>query len=256
MENKENKIEELETLKAEVKRCCSIPAHVAIIMDGNGRWAKSRGLPIKEGHAAGVRSVKRIVKIAREMGVSVLTLYTFSRQNWKRSASEIAALMKLLSTSALREVNELVQEGVKLIVSGDLDGLPIAQRKAMEMVVNRTSGGEKLILNLALNYGGREEIVMAARRIASKVSDGELKADEIDQTLFSDYLYTAGLPDPDLLIRTSGETRVSNFLLWQTAYSEFYLTDTYWPDFDEAAFCRALLDYAKRERRFGGRDSI
>lgn len=243
----------LDELKSRIKEIGNIPTHVAIIMDGNGRWAKRHGLPVKEGHAAGVNAAKNTVKIAHEMDVKVLTLYTFSRQNWKRSASEISALMSLLSSSAYSEVEELIQEGVKVIVSGDIDGLPLPQRKAMQMVMNRTSGGEGLILNLALNYGGREEILRATRLIAEKVEKGELPPTEIDQKLFDSKLFTAGLPDPDLLVRTSGEMRVSNFLLWQTAYSEFYVTDTLWPDFDHREFCLALMDYAHRERRFGGR---
>lgn len=243
----------LDELKAEIKKLGKIPAHVAIIMDGNGRWAKSSGLPIKEGHAAGVRTVKRTVKIAHETGVKVLTLYTFSKQNWKRSSGEIAALMSLLSTSAYREVEELIGEGVKVVVSGDLDGLPLPQRKAIQMIINRTSGGRGLILNLALNYGGREEIIRAARLLANDAVNGDIKPGDIDRKLFETKLYTAGLPAPDLLIRTSGEMRVSNFLLWQTAYSEFYVTGTFWPDFSHAEFCRALLEYANRDRRFGGR---
>ncbi len=243
----------LDELKASIKRIDNIPVHVAIIMDGNGRWAKRHNLPVKEGHSAGVKTAKECIKIAHEMGVEVLTLYTFSRQNWKRSASEVSALMSLLSSSAYGEVEELIQEGVKVIVSGDIKGLPLPQHKAMQMVMKRTSKGEKLILNLALNYGGREEIVRAARLIAEEVKKGESSPGEIDQELFKSKLFTAGLPDPDLLVRTSGEMRVSNFLLWQTAYSEFYITDTLWPDFDHREFCLALLDYANRDRRFGGR---
>ena len=243
----------LDSLKAEVRAFDKVPEHVAVIMDGNGRWARARGLPIEKGHATGVRAAKQTVKIAREMGVRILTLYTFSVQNWKRPSEEVGALMHLLSSSALGEMNELVREGVKLVISGDLAKLPLAQRKALGIVVSKTSGGDKLILNLALNYGGREDIIRAAKTLAKAVADGEISPEEIDEELFAKNLYTAGLPDPDLLIRTSGEFRLSNFLLWQLAYSELYITNTLWPDFDHAEFCRALISYAKRDRRFGGR---
>ncbi len=243
----------LDELKAIISDKARVPAHVAIIMDGNGRWAQKRGLPIKDGHSAGVEAAKNCVKIAHETGVKVLTLYTFSQQNWNRSPFEVGALMALLSSSAYGEVDELVKQGVKVIVSGDFEGLPLPQRTAMQMVMNRTSKGDGLILNLALNYGGREEIVRAARLIAHEVADGHLSAEDISADVFASKLFTAGLPDPDLLIRTSGEIRVSNFLLWQTAYTEFYITDTFWPDFDKKEFCRALIDYANRDRRFGAR---
>ncbi len=247
------KEQELERLKSEVKGQGNVPAHVAVIMDGNGRWAQRHNLPISDGHAAGVRAAKSTVKIARETGVGVLTLYTFSVQNWRRSKSEVRALMELLSQSALKEVDELAQEGVRVVVSGNLRGIPMAQRKAIEMVIKRTAGGDKLILNLALNYGGREEIVKAVRDIVTEVGEGKLEPNEINEEIFKAHLYTSGLPDPDLLIRTSGEMRISNFLLWQSAYTEFYVTDILWPDFDEVEFCRALIEYAQRQRRFGAR---
>ncbi|HHS50154.1 MAG TPA: di-trans,poly-cis-decaprenylcistransferase [candidate division Zixibacteria bacterium] len=244
----------IERLKEEFFRLGNVPRHVAIIMDGNGRWAKARGLSVKEGHSAGVKAAKAVVKLAREAGVEVLTLYTFSVQNWKRPQFEIGALMKLLSDSAFGEVDELVREGVKVRVSGDLAGLPFAQRKALNMVISRTSAGDKLVLNLALNYGAREEILRATRRIAERASKGELTPKDIDESLFDENLYTAGLPDPDLLIRTSGELRVSNFLLWQIAYAEFYISELLWPDFDSEEFYRALVEFGKRDRRFGGRE--
>ena len=243
----------LEPLKAELKAGGVIPRHVAVIMDGNGRWAERRGVPVSEGHSAGVKAAKAAVKIAREMGVSVLTLYTFSIQNWKRPSSEVDALMSLLSSSARREVDELIEEGVKVIVSGNLDGLPMMQRRAIKRVMKKTGGGKHLILNLALNYGGREEILRATRRLAEKVAAGEISPEDIDPEKFSANLWTAELPDPDLLIRTSGEMRISNFLLWQIAYSELYITDTLWPDFDHREFCLALREFAARDRRFGGR---
>lgn len=245
----------LDLLKEEIKATGRIPHHVAIIMDGNGRWAKRHNLTIKEGHSAGVKAVKRSLIFAREIGIKILTLYTFSRQNWRRSVREIGSLMKLLSDSAYREVEELVENGVKLIVSGDLKGLPLPQREAMKMVMRKTSKGDKIILNLALNYGGREEITEAMRSIAKKVLNREIDPKQIDEKMIDENLTTAGLPDPDLIIRTSGELRISNFLLWQSAYSEFYFTDVLWPDFDEVEFGRAILDFASRERRFGGRIS-
>ncbi|MCK5833480.1 di-trans,poly-cis-decaprenylcistransferase [bacterium] len=244
----------MELLREELKTLGNVPEHVAIIMDGNGRWAKSKGLTVKDGHAAGVKAAKEAVKTARNAGVKVLTLYTFSVQNWKRPEFEIGALMRLLSESAFGEVAELKREGVKVLVSGDLDGLPLAQRKALKMVINKTSGSDKLILNLALNYGAREEIVRAARLIAKGVKSGDVELDSIDEKLFRKHLYTANIPDPDLLIRTSGELRISNFLLWQIAYTEFYITDVFWPNFNEVEFYRALVEYAKRNRRFGGRE--
>ncbi len=245
----------LDNLKAEIRRLANIPTHVAIIMDGNGRWAQKNSLPVKEGHSAGVESAKECVKIAHETGVKYLTLYTFSSQNWKRSASEVGALMSLLSTSAYGEVEELIEQGVKVVVSGDIAGLPLPQRKAMQMVMNRTSSGEGLVLNLALNYGGREEILHATRKIAEDFSKGIITTEDIDENLFASKLFTTGIPDPDLLIRTSGELRISNFLLWQCAYTEFYITDVLWPDFDRREFCKALIDYAHRDRRFGARSN-
>jgi len=244
----------LESLEAEIEALDNLPIHVAIIMDGNGRWAKKRDLSVSDGHAAGVRAARDIVKIARKTGVRILSLYTFSLQNWKRSSLEIGALMKLLSDSAFGEVKELIAEGVSVVVSGDLRGLPLKQRTALKMVIDRTAKGKNLILNLVLNYGGREEIVRAARSLARSAADGDIDPGDIDEEIFSKRLYTAGLPDPDLLIRTSGEFRLSNFLLWQLAYSEIYITETLWPDFDRVEFCRALVAYAERDRRFGGRE--
>ncbi len=244
----------IEALKEEFFAIGVVPDHVAIIMDGNGRWAAKRGLPVEKGHSAGVKAAKAAVKTAREAGIKVLTLYTFSVQNWKRSSLEVGALMNLLSDSAFGEVGELVKEGVRVTISGDLDGLPLAQRKALQMVVSRTSEGKVLVLNLALNYGGREEIVRAAKRLAVKSRSGEIDPKQIDEALFAQNLWTAALPDPDLMIRTSGELRLSNFLLWQCAYSEFFISNKLWPDFDDAEFFRALIDYANRDRRFGGRE--
>ncbi len=229
-----------------------LPRHVAIIMDGNGRWAKKHGLPRTEGHRAGVKAVKRIVRFAPQVGVKVLTLYTFSTENWRRPADEVKTLMDLLRETTLRELGELVENGVKLVVSGRFRELPFPQRRALEYAMSKTAQGKTLVLNLALNYGGRTEITDAARALALLAKKGEISPEQIDEKLFEKHLYTAGLPDPDLVIRTSGEMRLSNFLLWQAAYAELYFTKTLWPDFDEVELCRAIIDYSKRERRFGG----
>ncbi len=244
----------LESLEMTVKRLPMerLPRHIAIIMDGNGRWAKAHGLPRSEGHKAGIDAVKRIVRFAPRVYTKILTLYTFSTENWRRPKTEVKILMKLLSETTMRELDELIENGVKLIVSGRLEELPYAQRKVLEYAIKKTANGKTLTLNLALNYGGRDEIIDAVRRIAKGVENGYIHAGAIDEHLFSTYLYTAGLPDPDLLIRTSGELRLSNFLLWQTAYTELFFTEVFWPDFDEAELCRAIIDFARRERRFGG----
>ena len=228
-----------------------MPLHVAIIMDGNGRWAQKRGLPRIAGHRAGVKSVKKIVKIAGEINLKYLTLYTFSKENWKRPQSEVSALMKLLGDTTKRELAELLENNVKLIATGDLDKLPPERRDILLEGIERTQKSTGLILNLALNYSGRNEIIEAVRRIAADSASGRLNSDNIDDAMFSSYLQTSGLPDPDFLIRTSGEMRISNFLLWQTAYTELYVTGILWPDFDEKDFLNALLDFQSRERRFG-----
>jgi undecaprenyl diphosphate synthase len=228
-----------------------LPHHVAIIMDGNGRWALRRRLPRVAGHREGVKSVRAIVEAAGEIGVGILTLYTFSKENWRRPVSEVSTLMKLLASTLKSEINELDDKNVKFRVIGDLEDLPDA---AYEQVINgieRTKNNTGLILNVALSYGGRAEIINAVRALARKVRNGELFLGDIDEETFSNYLYTKDLPDPDLLIRTSGEQRVSNFLLWQLAYTEIFMTDTLWPDFRKDNFYEALLSYMKRERRFG-----
>lgn len=229
-----------------------IPNHIAIIMDGNGRWANLRGLPRTEGHKAGISSVKRLVRFVPLTGVKIITLFTFSTENWRRPRNEIRILMTLLRETILKELKELKENGVKLVVSGDIFGLPLPQQQALKYVMQKTKNGNTLILNLALNYGGRAEIINAVKGIVKKAIEGQVKPEEIDENLFKKYLQTANLPDPDLLIRTSGEMRISNFLLWQIAYTELYFTPVLWPDFDEIEFCNAILDYASRERRFGG----
>ncbi len=234
-----------------IKTSGKCPVHVAIIMDGNGRWASKRGLPRTEGHSAGVKAVRQVVEIASEIGVKYLTLYTFSVENWKRPKAEVASLMELLSRTTLKELDDLMQNNVRLIITGRIDELPLARREVLKSAIRKTSNNTGLTLNLALNYGGRTEIVDAVRTIAREVQKGNISPDKIDDSLFSNYLYTAELPDPDLLIRTSGEKRLSNFLIWQTSYTEMYITDTLWPDFGKAEFAAAIGDYIKRDRRFG-----
>ncbi len=221
-----------------------MPRHVAVIMDGNGRWARRRGLPRLLGHRAGAESVREIVRASGEFGISVLTLYAFSTENWQRSPAEVRGLMGLLVRTLRREVKELDSHGVRLRPIGRLEGLPGDVRRELDRTVDRLSKNKGLLLQLALNYGGRQEIVDAAR---AAVQGGEALTEES----LSRRLYTAGVPDPDLLIRTSGEFRLSNFLLWQSAYAEIYVTPVFWPDFRRPELTQALLDYQRRERRFG-----
>jgi undecaprenyl diphosphate synthase len=228
-----------------------MPTHVAIIMDGNGRWAKSRGLPRFRGHSAGMRAVHTVVEAAAEVGIKYLTLYAFSQENWNRPAPEVSALMKLLQHYVRKERDELIRQGVEVRVFGNIDRLTGGARKAVDHIENATAGGKKMRLNLMISYGGRAEILRATRNIAEKVKRGEMSADEIDEAAFSKELYTADTPDPDLLIRTSGEQRISNFLLWQLAYTELYITQTLWPDFGHDELLAAVHEYQKRERRFG-----
>ncbi len=228
-----------------------LPRHVAIIMDGNGRWATSRGFPRVMGHRAGIKSVRAVVEAAREIGVEVLTLYAFSVENWKRSEREISTLMRLLDEYLRRELENMMSNQVRLNVLGDIGGLPERVQNHLKAVMEKTRGNKRLLLNLALNYGGRAEIVQAAKKIANDIKRGSLREDELDEERFKKYLYTDGLPDPDLLIRTSGEHRISNFLLWQISYAELYWTLSLWPDFGKEEFIKALLDYQHRERRFG-----
>lgn len=222
-----------------------LPAHVAIIMDGNRRWAKQRGLPSVAGHKAGVDSVHAVVKAASDAGIKALTIYAFSTENWRRGALEVSALMFLLKRTIISYADELDREKVRLMLSGRIDELPRPAREALRAAEARLAGNTGMVLNIALNYGGRQEILDAANRA---IAAG---AKCVDEKTFSSLLYTSSLPDPDLLIRTSGEMRISNFLLWQTAYSEFYVTDTFWPDFREEEFRKALLEYQDRERRRG-----
>lgn len=228
-----------------------LPAHIAIIMDGNGRWAEGKGVSRIEGHVAGLNSVKEIVRSCSELGIGVLTLYAFSTENWARPKLEVKALMGLLRRYLRREVEELDKNHVRLKAIGMLEGLPAPVQKELENCMKITSQNDGLILNLALNYGGRADIVEGVRKLAVDFKDGELKLEDINEELFSRYLYTSGLPDPELLIRTSGEMRVSNFLLWQISYAEIWVTPIHWPDFNKKHLLEAIVAYQKRERRFG-----
>jgi len=241
----------VDELKDRILKKGNLPVHVAIIMDGNGRWAKRRGLPRIAGHKAGVTAVKRVVKAAGELKISVLTLFTFSHENWKRPKEEVSAIMKLLYETTKREINDLDKNNVKLITTGRIEELSPQRRDILEKAREQTKDNTGLVLNLALNYGGRTEILDAVKQIASDVKLGKLDLDDLNEENFSNYLYTKGLPDPDLLIRTSGEKRISNFLLWQTSYTELYITDVLWPNFTAKDFYEAIWDYQNRERRFG-----
>jgi undecaprenyl diphosphate synthase len=229
-----------------------IPQHIAIIMDGNGRWARSRHLPRIAGHRAGADSVRQAIEAAKEAGVKVLTLYTFSTENWKRPKEEVHSLFKLLEEYLDKEEEKLNKNNIRFSAIGDIDGLPESVRARIRKVTQSTAGNSGLTLNLALNYGSRPEILGAARGIARDAAAGKVDPEEIDERLFSSRLYTKGLPDPDLVIRTSGECRLSNFLLWQTAYSELYITKKLWPDFKKGDFRKAVREYQRRQRRFGG----
>ena len=228
-----------------------IPVHVAIIMDGNGRWARARGLPRYRGHSAGAKSVRDTVEGAIEAGVEHLTLFAFSQENWSRPAVEIEALMRLLQRYARQEREELKRQGVAVRVFGELDRLPPAPRQAVYDIEQYTRDGRRLTLNLMISYGARAEIVRAARQLAARVARGQLELEAIDEAAFANELYTATMPDPDLLIRTSGEQRISNFLLWQLAYTELYITPVLWPDFRREHLFQAIHEYQRRERRFG-----
>lgn len=229
-----------------------LPRHVALIMDGNGRWAKARGLTRTAGHQAGAQAAERLIRfVGRELGLKHLTLYAFSTENWNRPKEEIDFLMDLLDRFIAEKLHEFVEEGVHLTVLGDLSPLPSRLRATVEDAIARTAGNSKLFLNVALNYGARQEIIRACRRIAAAAADGKLDPNRLGETELESLLYTAGIPDPDLIIRTSGEMRLSNFLLWQAAYAELYFTPTLWPDFTPDELLRAIAAYQQRERRFG-----
>ncbi len=228
-----------------------IPRHVAIIMDGNGRWAKQRSLPRVAGHKEGMKAVRRAIEGSIHAGIEILTLFAFSTENWQRPRREITALMGLLRLYATQERAELKGQGVEVHVLGNVDALDESTRGAVEEIVSETAGGMNLRLNLMISYSGREEILRACRHMAERAAAGELDPREIDEESFGDSLFTRGLPDPDLLIRTSGELRISNFMLWQLAYTELHVTPVLWPDFSRVDLFRALSDYQERDRRFG-----
>lgn len=230
----------------------SLPRHVAIIMDGNGRWAKARGLDRSEGHVEGVNTVRRITEVASELGIGYLTLYTFSTENWNRPKAEVDALMHLIVIAIERETPDLIKNNVRLNMIGDTSRMPREAYERLQQCIADTSHCTGLTLTLAISYSARWEIIQACRRFAEDVAVGKAAATDMDSDqAFDAYLSTAGMPDPDLLIRTGGDHRISNFLLWQIAYSEIYVTDTFWPDFSREDFIRALSDFGGRERRFG-----
>ena len=228
-----------------------LPRHVAIVMDGNGRWAKQRRKPRIYGHKVGADSVREIVEMSREIGIGHLTLYAFSTENWNRPEQEVSGLMNILKSYLVSELSRMEKNEIRLNCLGEAAKLPGTVRQTLRETIRRTAGNDKMILNLALSYGSRDEICLGVKKIAELCLDQKLKPDEIDHQLLSDQLYTAGQPDPDLLIRTGGEQRLSNFLLWQASYAEIHFTETMWPDFRKQAYLEALLDYQNRERRFG-----
>lgn len=230
----------------------NLPVHVAIIMDGNGRWAQARGLSRISGHQEGKRNVKRIVKYAANLGIRYLTLFAFSTENWRRPKEEVNGLMEILRLGLQEERPEFIREGIKVVFFGDRSRLSEEVIREMELTEEATKFNDKLSLAFAINYSGRDDIVRAVRRIAIKIASKEINIEDIDDRLISQELDTGDFPDPDLVIRTSGELRISNFLLWQSAYSEFYFTPRFWPDFDEKEFDSAIEAYTHRERRFGG----
>lgn len=229
-----------------------IPQHVAIIMDGNGRWAKEKGLPRSAGHSAGTEALRGIIRASDDWGIAALTLYAFSTENWSRPQDEVSVLMRLLLQYFSSEIDELNEKNVCIRILGDVDGLPPAQRDAVRQAMARTANNTGLKLNIALNYGGRDELVNAARILARKAAEGAIAPEDITKENLTSCLYTEGLPEVDLVIRTSGEMRLSNFLLWQSAYAELIFNKCYWPDYDRRMYLKDLWEYAARERRFGG----
>lgn len=231
-----------------------VPEHIAFIMDGNGRWAKRRGLARIEGHARGLNRIREVIKTAQDVGVKYLTFYAFSSENWKRPAAEVGFLMKACENFIRDELPGLIKGDISLRHIGRLDGLPPSLQQSITRACELTRNNRKLTIQLAFNYGSRQEIVEAVRKISADVTAGVFTIDAIDEDMISRYLYTSGVPDPDLLIRTSGEMRISNFLLWQLSYAEFYCIERCWPDFDRRQFLKAVAEFQKRSRRFGGVD--
>jgi len=233
-----------------------IPEHVAIIMDGNGRWATKKGLPRSYGHKRGVNVLKEILKVSKNLGCKILTVYAFSTENWIRPTKEVDFLINLFSEVLRNEIDEIHEESTKIKFIGDLSPFPETLKKIISSSETLTKSNKKFLLNVCVNYGGRQEIVKVAKEIALKSSSGEIKPSEVNEELFNSELLTRGIKDPELLIRTSGEKRISNFLLWQLAYSEIYISDVLWPDFNEFEFLKAIIDYQSRNRRFGGIESL
>ena len=230
----------------------NLPRHVAIIMDGNGRWAQNRSLPRSAGHAAGTEALREIIRASSDWGIEALSLYAFSTENWARSKDEVGALMALLVKYFNSEIDELDEKNVRILILGDIEGLPELQRNTVKKAMERTASNTGLKLNIALNYGGRAEIVRSARILAERAAKGEIKIEDITEDMFDTTLYTAGIPNVDLLIRTSGEVRTSNFLPWQTTYAEMIFDPILWPDYDKEHYLKNLCQYASRDRRFGG----
>lgn len=228
-----------------------LPQHVAVIMDGNGRWATKQKLPRIAGHRQGARVLKELVRCCKDWGIKALTAYAFSTENWRRPTEEVDFLMVLFEGLLRKELAQMHQEGVRISFVGDLSALPQSLQGEMQRAIAQTISNQAIHFTVAVNYGSRKEIIRACRQLAEQVQRGKFNPQEINESLFEQHLYTAEIPDPDLLIRTSGEMRLSNYLLWQLAYTELYFTDLFWPDFDRAAFHQALLDYQKRDRRFG-----
>ncbi len=242
----------IESLEAEIRAGGALPRHLAIIMDGNGRWAKRRHLPRIAGHATSRETVRRVVRTCARLGIPTLTLYTFSQENWRRPQLEVQALMRLLEEVLESEYLELDDNNIRLVWMGNIEVLPESTRRKLQDTASRLAHNTGMVLNLALSNGGRREIADAARAVAAAVAAGTLQSDDIDEALFARHLYRPELPEPDFLIRTSGEQRISNFLLWQLAYTELYFTDVLWPDFSEEHLLLALREFQNRERRFGG----
>ena len=233
-----------------------VPEHIAIIMDGNGRWATNKGLPRTYGHKRGVNVLKEILKASKKLGCKVLTVYAFSTENWTRPTKEVDFLINLFSEVLRNEIEEINEESTKIKFIGDLTPFPKTLKETISSSESLTKNNNKFLLNVCVNYGGRQEIVKVAKELALKSSSGEIKPSEVNEELFNSELLTRGIKDPELLIRTSGEKRISNFLLWQLAYSEIYISDVLWPDFNESEFLKAIIDYQSRNRRFGGIESL